>query len=41
MQYRKLGRTSVDVSEIGFGAWASGGDWGAQDEKESIAALCA
>jgi len=39
MHFRKLGRTDIDVSEIGFGAWAIGGSWGAQDEKDSIAAL--
>ena len=39
MQYRKLGRTGLDVSEIGFGAWAIGGSWGPQNEKDSIEAL--
>lgn len=39
MKYRKLGRANLDVSEIGFGAWAIGGSWGPQDEQESIAAL--
>jgi aryl-alcohol dehydrogenase-like predicted oxidoreductase len=39
MRYRKLGRTGLDVSEIGFGAWAIGGGWGPQDEQDSIAAL--
>lgn len=39
MHYRKLGRTGIDVSEIGFGAWAIGGSWGAQDDKDSLAAL--
>jgi aryl-alcohol dehydrogenase-like predicted oxidoreductase len=39
MKYRKLGRTGLDVSEIGFGAWAIGGSWGAQDDNDSIAAL--
>jgi aryl-alcohol dehydrogenase-like predicted oxidoreductase len=28
MKYRKLGRTNIKVSEIGFGAWAVGGNWG-------------
>ena len=37
MKHRKL--RNVDVSEIGFGAWAIGGSWGPQDENESIAAL--
>ena len=39
MKYRQLGRTGLQVSEIGFGAWAIGGSWGAQDESESLAAL--
>jgi aryl-alcohol dehydrogenase-like predicted oxidoreductase len=39
MQYRKLGRTNIDVSEIGFGAWAIGGSWGPQDEQTSLDAL--
>jgi aryl-alcohol dehydrogenase-like predicted oxidoreductase len=40
MQYRKLGRTGFDISEIGYGAWGiSGAQWlGARDE-ESLAAL--
>ena len=29
---RRLGRTNVEVSEIGFGAWAIGGGWGATDD---------
>ena len=35
MQYRKLGRTGLEVSEIGFGAWGIGGGWwaGANDEE--------
>jgi aryl-alcohol dehydrogenase-like predicted oxidoreductase len=39
MRYRTLGRTSVSVSEIGFGAWAIGGSWGEQSEEDSTAAL--
>ncbi|NMB99872.1 MAG: aldo/keto reductase [Thermoanaerobaculaceae bacterium] len=40
MEYRKLGKTNLDVSVIGFGAWAIGGDlWGHQDDEESIKAL--
>ena len=39
MQYRKLGRTNLEVSEIGFGAWAIGGGWGPQSEKDSLDAL--
>ena len=39
MQSRRLGKTGWDVSEIGFGAWAIGGEWGETDEEDSLAAL--
>lgn len=39
MKYRVLGRTGLKISEIGFGAWAIGGGWGPQDEKDSVAAF--
>ena len=39
MRYRRLGKTGIEVSEIGFGAWALGGQWGGQDDRESVAAL--
>ena len=39
MKYRKFGSTGWDVSEIGFGAWAIGGGWGAQDDPDSLKAL--
>src|SRR5689334_15375478 len=40
MQYRKLGRTGFDVSEIGFGAWGIGGkQWLGGTDDESILAL--
>jgi len=39
MKYRPFGRTGWNVSEIGFGAWAIGGSWGAQSEDDSLAAL--
>lgn len=39
MRFRKLGRTGLDVSEIGFGAWAIGGGWGPQSDADSVAAL--
>ncbi len=35
MKKRKLGISGPEVSEIGFGAWAIGGSWGAQSEKDS------
>ena len=40
MEYRDLGRTGPRVSEIGFGAWAIGGDaWGPVEDAESLAAM--
>ena len=39
MNYRSLGRTGYDVSEISFGAWAIGSAWGDTDDGESKAAL--
>ncbi len=39
MKYRTLGRLGWQVSEIGFGAWAIGGGWGAQSDDDSLAAL--
>ncbi len=39
MNTRKFGKHDVNVSEIGFGAWAIGGAWGAQDDTDSLAAL--
>ena len=39
MKYRELGRTGFKVSEISFGAWAIGNDWGNVDDSESLATL--
>jgi len=39
MKYRTLGKTNYKVSEIGFGAWAIGADWGTTNEKDSLRAL--
>jgi len=41
MQYRPLGRTGWNVSEISFGAWAIGGAWGKVSDEESMKALYA
>ncbi len=39
MNYRPLGRTGWEISEISFGAWAIGSAWGTVDDNESLAAL--
>jgi len=39
MHYRELGQTGMRVSEISFGSWAIGSDWGPVDDKESITTL--
>src|SRR5690349_2607254 len=39
MRYRKLGRTGLDVSEVGFGSWGIGGSYGATDRQDSLGAL--
>jgi len=39
MKYRSFGKPGFRCSEIGFGAWAIGGSWGAQKDSESVEAL--
>ena len=43
MEKRRLGTTDMDITRIGFGAWAIGGSWefgwGTQDDSDSIAAI--
>lgn len=34
-----LGRTGLEVSRVAFGTWQLGGDWGAVDEDEAVAAI--
>ena len=35
MKKRTFGNSGLEVSEIGFGAWAIGGSWGEQSDKDS------
>jgi aryl-alcohol dehydrogenase-like predicted oxidoreductase len=39
MNYRALGRTGWNVSDVSFGAWAVGGTWGPVEDEESLAAM--
>jgi len=44
MSIRKLGNSDLQITPVGFGAWAIGGAgyefaWGAQDDQDSIAAI--
>jgi aryl-alcohol dehydrogenase-like predicted oxidoreductase len=39
MQYRTFGQTGWQVSEIAFGGWQIGGDWGTVDDQASIRTL--
>jgi len=41
---RELGKTDMQITAVGFGAWAIGGGdwsfgWGPQDDADSIAAI--
>lgn len=39
MRSRKLGKTGHDVSEVGFGAWQIGADWGDVADDDAMATL--
>jgi aryl-alcohol dehydrogenase-like predicted oxidoreductase len=44
MQTRKLGNSDLDITPVGYGAWAIGGagwqfGWGSQDDNDSIGAI--
>ncbi len=44
MELRRLGTTDIEITPVGYGAWAIGGGgwsfgWGPQDDSESIAAI--
>ena len=37
---RPLGTTDMEITRVGFGAWATGGgEWGPQDDTASIASI--
>src|SRR3984885_202653 len=44
MQTRTLGNSDLNITAVGYGAWAVGGSgwqfaWGSQDDNDSIAAI--
>ena len=40
MRYKRLGNSSLEVSVVGLGTWAIGGDfWGKVDDERSIATI--
>jgi aryl-alcohol dehydrogenase-like predicted oxidoreductase len=44
VQTKKLGNSDLQITPVGFGAWAAGGpgwefSWGAQDDADSVAAI--
>ncbi|UQZ36650.1 aldo/keto reductase [Paenibacillus sp. PK3_47] len=39
MNYRKLGNTGLSVSEVSFGTWAIGGDWGNSSDEDGLKGL--
>lgn len=39
MRFRPFGRTGLSFSEVGFGAWGIGGDYGRVDRQQALPAL--
>lgn len=39
MNYRQLGNSELRVSEVSFGTWGIGGDWGASSDAEALKGL--
>lgn len=39
MEYRQLGSTDMQISELSFGTWAIGGSWGQTDDQEAMSGL--
>lgn len=39
MKYRQLGDTELSISEVSFGTWGIGGDWGQSSDAEAVKGL--
>ncbi len=39
MHYRKFGRTGWQISEVGYGMWQVGGEWGGSDDEDALRSL--
>lgn len=39
MKYRALGNTGIKVSEVSFGTWAIGGDWGRTNDEDALKSI--
>ncbi|WP_173917907.1 aldo/keto reductase [Halobacillus sp. Marseille-Q1614] len=39
MKYNQFGKTDMKISELSFGTWAIGGNWGKTDDQKSLEAL--
>lgn len=39
MNYRQLGNSELKVSEISFGTWGIGGDWGQSNDDDALSAI--
>ncbi|MDQ0192344.1 aldo/keto reductase [Paenibacillus wynnii] len=39
MNYRQLGNTELSISEVSFGTWGIGGDWGGSSDSDALKGL--
>jgi aryl-alcohol dehydrogenase-like predicted oxidoreductase len=39
MNYRQLGNTGLSISEVSFGTWGIGGDWGGSSDSDALKGL--